>query len=230
VKKRNVWLITCFSLAHTPRPYLYNSTLISLQLDLWLIWTLSHNVHLFELLTSSYSDSNSTWFPPHIGFQLNRIPYPWTLPGSDLAYPDLDPFLLELKVLVPFWTWTPSQFRLVSSIIFLNSSEQLTQVTFILSAYLISPNRLTRIPPEQLARTPPERPTRALLNHINAYPALYVQIQPNYLTRFFSRSVFYLPGLNGLTRPNYLTRSLPDRTSAYPIVPSHLTWLPYLAG
>jgi hypothetical protein len=88
-KKRSVWLITCYLLAHTPQPYLYNSTLISLQLfkltpislqlDLWLIWILSYDLYLFGLLTWSYSNSNSTWSPPQLGFQLNWIPHPWTL-------------------------------------------------------------------------------------------------------------------------------------------------------
>jgi hypothetical protein len=64
-------LIDCVSLlARTPQPYLYNLTRISLQLfkltpislqvDLGLTWTLSHDLYLFGLLTSSYSDSNST--------------------------------------------------------------------------------------------------------------------------------------------------------------------------
>jgi hypothetical protein len=44
-------------------------------------------------------------------------------------------------------------------------------------------------------RTPLKHLTRALPNHINAYPALYVHTWPNYLTRFFSRSDFYLLGL-----------------------------------
>jgi hypothetical protein len=71
MRKSKVVLIDCVSpLVHTPRPYLYNSTLISLQLfkptpislelNLWLTWTISHDLYLFELLTSSYSDSNST--------------------------------------------------------------------------------------------------------------------------------------------------------------------------
>jgi hypothetical protein len=133
--------------------YLYNSTLISLplfkltpislQLDLWLTWTLSHNLYLFELLTWSYSDSNSTWSPPQPGFQLNRISHRWTLLGSILAYPSLDSSLLELKVLIPLWTRTPSQFRLVSSIFFLNSSRQLTRVTFTRAPYPIA-SMLTR--------------------------------------------------------------------------------------
>jgi hypothetical protein len=74
-----------------------------------------------------------------------------------MAHLGLGSTLLELKVLIQLWTQTPSQFELVSSIFFLNSSGQLTRVTFTLSAYPISPNRLTRILPEQLARTPPKR-------------------------------------------------------------------------
>jgi hypothetical protein len=138
-------LIICCLLAHTTQPYLYNSTLISLQLfkltpislqlDLWLIWTLSHDLYLFELQTWSYSDSNSIWSPPQPGFQLNWIHHPWTLLGSVLAYLGLDSFLLELNVLILLWTQTPSQFGLVSSIFFLNSFGQLTRVTFTLSAY-----------------------------------------------------------------------------------------------
>jgi hypothetical protein len=112
------------------------------------IWILSHNHYLFELLTWSYSDSNSTWSPPQLNFQLNRIPHPWTLLGSVMAHLGLGSTLLELKVLIQLWTQTPSQFELVSSIFFLNSFGQLTRVTFTLSAYPISPNRLTRILPE----------------------------------------------------------------------------------
>jgi hypothetical protein len=110
-KKRSVWLITCCLLAHTTQPYLYNLTLISLQLfkltpmslqlDLWLIWSVSHDLYLFELLTWSYLDSNSTWSHPQLDFQLNQIPYSWTLLSSDLAHPDLDSSLLELKILIP---------------------------------------------------------------------------------------------------------------------------------
>jgi hypothetical protein len=160
-RKRSVWLITCFPLAHTTRSYLYNSTLISLQvfkptpislqLNLWLIWTLCLDLYLFELLTWSYLDSNSSWSPPQLIFQLNQIPHPWTLLGSVLAHPSLDSSLPELKVLIPFWTRTPSQFGIISSIFFLNSFEQVTWVTFTLSAYLISLDRLTWILPEQLA-------------------------------------------------------------------------------
>jgi hypothetical protein len=138
---------------------------------------------------------------------LNQIPHPWTLLGSDLVYPILDSPLLELKVLIPFWTWTPFQLGLVSSIFFFSSPGQLTRVTFTLSAYPILPDQLTRISPKQLTRTLPERLTRALHDHINAYPALYVHTRPNYHTRFISRSDFYLSGftlshqcLPGLTR------------------------------
>jgi hypothetical protein len=278
-KKRSVWLITCCPLAHTSQPYLYNTILISLQLfkltptslqlNLWLIWTLPHDLCLFELLTWSYSDSNSTWSPPQLNFQLNRIPHPWTLLRSVLAHPGLDSALLELKVLIPFWTQTPSQFGLVSSIFFLNSSGQLTRVTFTLSAYPIGLL-------ESCQNSLFELHLSALPDHINAYPALYVHTQLNYLSWFFSRLDFYLPdliwsypaelpyptpllirllltrpyivlpsritlpdsspnqtstylALHVLTRLNYLTRSLPDRTSANPTVPSYLTWFSYLA-
>jgi hypothetical protein len=137
-----------------------------------------------------------------------------------LAYPGLDSSFVKLQVLVPLRAQTPSQFGLVSSIFFLNSSGHLTWVTFTLSAYLISSDWLTQILPEQLTQTPPECLTRALPDHINAYPALYICIRLNYLTRFFSRSGIYL---HGLTRPNYLTRSPPNQTSAYPTLHS-LTW------
>jgi hypothetical protein len=150
---------------------------------------------------------------------LNQITHSWTLLGTILAYLGLDSSLLELKVLIPHWTQTPPQFGLVFSIIFLNSTGQLTRVMFTLSAYPISPDRLTRILPEQLTRTPPECLTRALADCINAYPALYVHIRPNYLTRFFSRSDFYLSGL---------TQSYPAELP-YPILLSIgllLTW-PY---
>jgi hypothetical protein len=126
-------------------------------------------------------------------------------------------------VLIPLRTRTPSQFGLVSSMFFLNSSGHLTRVTFTQSTYLISFDRLTQILPKQLTRTPPKRPTRALPNRINAYPALYFRIRLNFLTRFLSRSDFYFPALHGLTRPNYLKQSLPVQTSAYSIIPGHLT-------
>jgi hypothetical protein len=224
-KKIIVWLITCYPLAHTTRPYLYNSTLISLQLfkptpislqlNLWFIWTLSHELYLFELLTWSYSDSNSTWSPPQPGFQLNRIPHPWTLLGSVLAYPGLDSSLFKLKVLIPLWTQIPSQFRLVSSILFLNSSGQLTQVTFTLSAYPIAPDQLTRILPEQLTRTPAEHLTRShqcLPGITCSYPAklAYPILLPIGLQ--ITRPYTILP--DQITLPN----SSPDRTSTYPAI------------
>jgi hypothetical protein len=135
---------------------------------------------------------------------LNQIPHPWALLGSVLAHPGLDSSLLELKVLIPFWTRTPSQFGLVSSIFFLNSSGQLTWVTFTLSAYpnptrTACPNS-TRAPypssiPESCSNSLPELHLSTLPDRINAYLALYVHTQPNYLTRFFSWLDFYLPGL-----------------------------------
>jgi hypothetical protein len=55
--ERSIVLIGLLPLAHTHWPYLYNSTLISLQLfkpthislqlDLWLTWTLPHDLYLF---------------------------------------------------------------------------------------------------------------------------------------------------------------------------------------
>jgi hypothetical protein len=149
---------------------------------------------------------------------LNRIPHPWTLLGSVLAYPGLDSSLLELKVLIPSSTQTPSKFGPASSIFFLNSSGQLTRVTFTPSAYPISPDRLTRILPEQLTRTPPSALTKPFLtasmltwpytfvssritlpnsspDQTSTYPALHGLTQPNYLTRFFSQLDFYLPGI-----------------------------------
>jgi hypothetical protein len=143
-----------------------------------------------------------------------------------------------------------TQFGLVSSIFFLSSSRQLTQVTFTISAYPISPDRLTRISPEQLTRTPAKRLTRALPDRINAYPVLYVHTRPNYFTRFFPRTFFYLPSLTQsypaelpypilllirlllnrsypATLPDFLTQ--PGNTSlhptAYPALPNQLTQL-----
>jgi hypothetical protein len=198
-EKRSVWLITCCPLALTTQPYLYNSTLfslqrfkptpISLQLDLWLIWTLSHNLYLFELITLSYSDSNSTWSPPQPNFQLNGIPHPWTLLGSILAYPILDSSLLELKVLIPLWIQTPSQFELVFSIFFLNSSGQLTWITFTLSAYPISPDWLTWTLSEQL------------ITSMLSWPYMFISSRITLLDSSPDRTSTY-PALHGLTRPN----------------------------
>jgi hypothetical protein len=98
---------------------------------------------------------------------LNQIPYPSTLLGSDLAHPSPDSSLLKLKVLIPFWTWTPSQFGLVSSTFLLSSRGQLNRLTFTLSAYPID---LPESHPSGLSDHHPS----ALPDHINAYPALYV--------------------------------------------------------
>jgi hypothetical protein len=163
------------------------------------------------------SNSNSTWSPPQLGFQLKRIPYPWTHLGSNLAHPSLDSSLLELKALIPLWPWTPSQFGLVSSIFFLSSPGQLTRVTFTLSAYPIGlpkshPNNLSYLHPSALPKpyliaSMLTQPYTSILSLIRPYPALH-----------------------DLTRPNYLAQSFPDRTSAYPIIPGHQTRLPCSAG
>jgi hypothetical protein len=220
-------------LAHTTQPYLYYSTLISLQLikltpiplqlDLWLTWTLSHELYLFEHLTWSYSDSNSTWSTPNSVFQLIQIPHPWTLLDSVLADPNLDSSLLDLKVLIPLWTWTPSQFGLVSTILFLNSSEQLTQVTFTY--------RLTQSAYPNLARTAYTNSTRApyLITSMLTWPYTFI---PGRITLpillptglLVTQPYMVLPGRT--TIPD----SSPDRTSTFPIIPGHLTQLPYPPG
>jgi hypothetical protein len=181
----------------------------------------------FELLTWSYSDSSSTWSPPQLSFLLNQIPHPWTFLGSDLIYPDLDSALLRLKDLIPLWTWTPLQFGPASSIFFSSLPEQLTRVTFTLSAYPIG--------------LPESRPDNLPDPHPN------VLFEPYSIASMFIRPYMFIPGwitlpnsspdqtstypaLHGLTRPNYLNQSFPDRTSAYPIVPGHLTRLPYPVG
>jgi hypothetical protein len=145
----------------------------------------------------------------------------------DIAYPGLDSYLLELKVLIPLWTQTPSQFRLVSSIFFLSSPGQLTRVTFTLLAYPIglSKSHLNSLP---------ELHPSALPDRINTYLALYVHTRPNCLTRFISQSDFYLPDLtwsypaelpysvfsqsdfclSDCIRPPYPT-SLPDRVTLH---------------
>jgi hypothetical protein len=204
------WL--CLPLVHTHQPYLYNSTLISLQLfkptpislqlDLWLTWTLSHDLYLFELLTWSYSDSNSTWSPPQLGFQLNQIPHPWTLLGSDLVYSGLDSSLLKLKVLIPPWSQTPFQFRLVSLIFFLSSSRQLTRAAFTLSAYPISlpeshPNSLPKLHPSTL---PEAYPIASMLTR----PYMFLPDRITLPDSSPDRTSIYLV-LHGLTQPNYLT-------------------------
>jgi hypothetical protein len=122
----------------------------------------------------------------------------WTLPGSDLFYLGLDSSLLRLKVLIPPWTQTPFQFGFV----FLNLLLEFTRTTYPGNLYPIGLPDLTRIESKQLTRTSPEHLTRALPDHINAYLALYIHTQSNYLTRFFSQSGFHLPSL---TR-SYLTK------------------------
>jgi hypothetical protein len=216
-------LITCCPLAHTPWPYLYDTTLvslelfkptpISLQLDLWLTLTLSHDLYLFELLTWFYSDSSWTWSPPQLGFLLNRIPHPWTLLGSDLVYHDLDSSLLTLKVLSPLWTQTPLQFGPASSIFFLCLPRQLTWVTFTLSAYPIG------LPESHLNSLP------------NPHPSTISEPYP--ITSMFTRPY------NRLTRSAYLNTArtpypsltwshqcLPGLICSYPVESPYLILLP----
>jgi hypothetical protein len=129
-------------------------------------------------------------------------------------------------VLIPLWTQTPSQFGLVSSILFMNSFRQLTRVTFTLWSYLISPDWLTRISSQQLTQTPPERLTRShqcLPRHICSYPAELPY--PILLLIGLLLTWPYMVLRGRTTIPN----SSPDRTSTYPIVPGHLTQLPYPA-
>jgi hypothetical protein len=145
---------------------------------------------------------------------LNRIPYPWTLLGSKLAHPGLDPSLLKLKILMPLWTKTPSQFGMVSSIFFLSSPGQLTLVTFTLSAYPISPDRLTRMSPEQLIPAP-------YLSFTRSYQCIPGLIRPYSVESPYSillpikllhtRPYTVLPGRN--TSPDlFPTRLLPTRS------------------
>jgi hypothetical protein len=200
----------------------YTSTLF-IQLNLWLTWTLSHDPYLYELLMWSYSDSNSTWSPPQLSCQLNRIPHPWTLYGSDLVYPSLDSSLLKLKVLIPLWTRTPFHFRLACSIFFLSSPGQLTRVTFTLSA-----SDLTRLAYPNLSRTAYPNIVWAPYPIASMLTRPYMLI-PDRITLPDSSpdQTSTYPALHSLTHPNYLTRSFSDWTSAYPIQPSHLTQLPY---
>jgi hypothetical protein len=131
---------------------------------------------------------------------LNQIPHPWTLIGSDLVYSSLDSPLLELKILIPLWTWTPSQFGLVSSIFFLSSPGQLTRVTFTLSAYPIDlpkshPNSLPKLQPSTLS-------------------------EPHLIASMLTWPYTLIPGR--ITLPD----SSPDRTStysAYMVLPGRIT-------
>jgi hypothetical protein len=145
-------------------------------------------------------------------------------------------------VLIPLRTQAPSQF--FPSIFFLNSSGHLTRVTFALSAYPISIDRLTRILPEHLTQTPPERLTRlvqCLPSLIRSYPAELSYPILLLIGLLLTQSYTVLPGRITLpdmfpigllpTRlyptilPDFLTR--PSNTSlhptAYPALPNHLT-------
>jgi hypothetical protein len=153
---------------------------------------------------------------------LNQIPYPWTLLGSNSAHLGLQSSLLELKVLIPFWTRTPSQFGLASSIFFLSSPGQLTRVTFTLLAY---PN-LARIAYPIFIRAPYLSLTRwhqCLPGLVCSYPAKlpYPILLP--IRLLLTRSYTVLPSRINL--PDVLTRS--GKTSlhptAYPTLSNHLT-------
>jgi hypothetical protein len=112
---------------------------------------------------------------------------------------------------------------------FLNLLLEFTQTTYPGNLHRISlPDRLTRISPEQLIRSSSEHFTRALPDGINAYLVKYIHTRPNHITRFFSRSDFYLPSLTRsypaeLPYPIFsrLDICLPDRTR-----PPHPTFLP----
>jgi hypothetical protein len=128
---------------------------------------------------------------------LNRVPHPWTLLGSDIVYPSPDSSLLELKVLIPLWTWTPFQFGLVSSIFFLISPGQLTRVTFTLLAY-----------PFVL---PESRPNSLSELHPSALP------EPYPITSILTRHYTFIP--DQIILPDYS----PDQTSTYPVLPGRIT-------
>jgi hypothetical protein len=171
-------------------------------------------------------------------FPLNWISYPWTLLGSDLAHPGLEPSSLELKVLIPLWTRTLSQFWLVSSIFFLGLVGQLTQLTFTQSAY---PNHaktayliFIQAPYPSLTQS-----HQCLPSLICSYPAKlpYLILLPIglLLTRPYMVLLGQItlpdssldqtstyPALHSLTRPNYLTQFF-SRTDFY--LPNFLTLL-----
>jgi hypothetical protein len=168
---------------------------------------------------------------------LNRIPHPWTLLGSVLAYPSLDSSLLKLKVLILLWTRTPSQFGLVSSIFFLNSSRQYPGNLYPIDLPKSRPNSLPKLHLSALLEPYPiasmlTRPYTLIPDRITlpdsspdrtyTYPALHGLTRLNYLTQFFSRLDFYLPGLTW-SYPIELPYPISsDQTSAYPIVPGRV--------
>jgi hypothetical protein len=114
--------------------------------------------------------------------------------------------------LIPLWTPTTFQFRHVSSIFFLSSPEQLTRVTFTLSAHPVG--------------LPESHPNSLSELHLRALP------EPYPIASIITRPYTFIPGqitlpnsspdqtstysaLHGLTRQNYLNRSFSNRTSAY---------------
>jgi hypothetical protein len=236
---------------------IYTTRLLSLHKSLnRLLFVYSSTCELCGLYLTIFIYLNSELGLTRTPIQLDLLPnsvFSWTeflILGPVLAYPSLDSSLLELKVLIPLWTRTPSQLGHVSSIFFLNSSGQLCWVTFNLSAYSNSPDWLTWILPEQLTQTPPGcliRSHQCLPGLIRSYPAELPYLILLSIRLLLIRPYTVLPGqstlpdsspdqtstypaLHGLTQPNYLTRSLPDRTSAEPIVLGHLTRLPNPIG
>jgi hypothetical protein len=153
----------------------------------------------------------------------------------------LDSSLLELKVLIPLWTRIASEFGLVSSIFFLNSSGQLTWVTSTVSAYL-NLARTAYLNSTQVTYPSLTRSHQCLPGLIHSYPVelSYLILLPIELLLTWPYTV--LPGRVTLpnlflirllptrsypaTLPNFLTQ--PGNTSlhptAYPALPNHLTW------
>jgi hypothetical protein len=138
---------------------------------------------------------------------LNRIPHPWTLLGSDLVYPGLDSSLLKLKVLIPPWT------------------------TYLGNLYPIGLPDLTRSAYLNLAQTAYPNFTQVPYLRASMLTRPYTFILgPNTLHYSSPNWTCIDSALYSLTQPNYLTRCFSDRTSAYQIVPGHLTRLPYPVG
>jgi hypothetical protein len=132
---------------------------------------------------------------------LNQIPHPWTHLGLDLVYPGLDSPLLKLKVLIPLWTQTPFQFRLVSSIFFFSSPGQRTPITSTLSTYpILPPIGLLLIRPYTFI------PGQITLPNLFPIKLLPTQSYPATLPAFLTRS-----GNTSL------------HSTTYPALPNHLT-------
>jgi hypothetical protein len=158
---------------------------------------------------------------------LNRLSHPWILLGSVLAYPGLDSFLLGLKVLTPPLDSDSISIRTC----FLNLLLEFIRTPYPSNHYPISLPYLIQSAYPNLARIAYPNSTRVPYSIASMLTRPYTFISDRIILPDSptDRTSTY-PALHDLTWPNYLTRSLPNRTSAYPIVPSHLTRLPYLAG